>query len=95
MKIRYGSELKRLQQERNLLLWAFILLAILTLLLMWQYEVRIEQLEQLHHPQRSAPAREFDLLSPAQGTFSGFSLPARVITPPATLAGGGFSGGDA
>lgn len=75
MRVRYGSELKRLRFERNVLLWAFILLTVLTLLLIWQYEQRIDQLERLHHAvdPGMAPARGFGLLSPAQGTFSGRS----------------------
>lgn len=72
MRVRYGSELKRLRFERNLLFWAFILLTVLTLLLIWQYEQRIDQLERLHHAVNPGmtPARGFGLLSPAQGTFS-------------------------
>lgn len=70
MKVRYGSELKRLQQERNLLLIVLILLTLLWWATVALYERRLEQFERLHHPQGSAPAREFDLLSPVQGTFS-------------------------
>lgn len=70
MKVRYGGEYRRLQQERNLLLIVLILLTLLWWATVALYERRLEQLERLHHPQGSlAPAQGFVLLHLRRGLF--------------------------
>lgn len=65
MKVRYGGEYRRLQQERNLLLIVLILLTLLWWATVALYERRLEQMEDFYRPQGSTPAR-----ASAQGAFS-------------------------